>query len=568
MIILLDFDGTLVHQHRELAFDALVKSVFPVRAKKKSARSRLEALAARLYKTDIYLCSHEIYDRRYLFRFFATELGDKPPEQLCRRFWKEVRRTQKPHPHCAEVLAGLRKKSHVLVCATDTDGFGGNKLRRIRASKLAGFFDHIFIGREKPVAVKRIKGSLKFIRSGKPLPPKGERLYIETIVRTLRKTRRKNECVMVGDKPKSDLMPAWGAGISTILSKTPEFQSGRAAKNRGWPVWIESIQELPGKLAKMTSGVFVSYAHQDAGLVKEIEMEFAKEFSGKDITLWIDKRKLEPGVQWEPTIIDALKSLPIFLIVMTPYARHSKRVRDEVEQARRNKDKIILPFLLKGKPLPELTGLQYVDGRRNRKAAIKRLMKRIRSFFAKSDISGDFQHDAFPNSGTKDKAVVDSLDRVFQPLSSLAESVSSITELDLPTFPNLKEPHAAPSKGLPSAKRIHSLPHHEFTVGEPVGAAADSDLKKMAMVPALPPETPSEFSQARRFQAQVLVGDAPPPEATMAKAFVKGQPHTIRAFIGPLDVRFLSLPWDESLLPPSSTGHTLHVVFIEPSTLR
>ena len=95
-------------------------------------------------------------------------------------------------------------------------------------------------------------------------------------------------------------------------------------------------------------------------------------------------------------------------------------------------------------------------------------------------------------------------------------------------------------------------------------AAMGLDSGNAEAAPA-PPAAPAKFSQARQFQAQVFMGDPPPPEAPAAKAFVKGQSHTIQAFIGPLNARFLGIPFDERQLPPSATGHTLQVVFVEPT---
>src|SRR5688572_22270508 len=182
MNILLDFDGTLINQNRDKAFLKLVQKELPSLTKR-----RAELLAGQLAREDRFLCAHEVYDRRYLFRLYAKAFRKKSPKKLCQGFWQTIREVQEPLKDCAVTLQKLRderhgktnRRLHRLICATDTDGPDGDKSGRIQASGLAQFFDKIVIGSEKGA------------------PSKGERYFIDFILRKL--GAKKEDCVMIGD---------------------------------------------------------------------------------------------------------------------------------------------------------------------------------------------------------------------------------------------------------------------------------------------------------------------------------------------------------------------------------
>lgn len=218
LVLLFDFDGTLIDLDKLEAYKGVVKS------------KRKSNLATRLYKADNELCAKGEYDRRKVFEQFPTELGDDT-EQLCRVFWDEVTRTQKIKPCCLSTLNILKNEGHVLACVTDSDGFGGNKLKRIEATGLNRYFAKIFIGGD----------------NGKPR--KGTAEYMGWVVKEL--GLYLHRWVMVGDKTEIDLKPAEAEGMKTVLVKNEEYSGN-------WPLEIESLHELlPIILSLKTDGIFL-----------------------------------------------------------------------------------------------------------------------------------------------------------------------------------------------------------------------------------------------------------------------------------------------------------------------
>jgi FMN phosphatase YigB (HAD superfamily) len=210
MIILFDFDGTLVTLNKLKVYGNLVE---------KYSLSKKQVLANELCKVDIELCAKGKYDRRKVFESRYEEEFRKNinMDELCQEFWKEMTREQKLKLLCLETLNTLRKEGHILACVTDSDGPGGDKLYRIRASGLSSFFHEIFIGGEEN------------------LPRKGSAEYMKWVMKKMSLDVKR--CVMIGDKVEVDLEPAAQVGITTILMKNEEYPGS-------WPLKIEKLKEL------------------------------------------------------------------------------------------------------------------------------------------------------------------------------------------------------------------------------------------------------------------------------------------------------------------------------------
>lgn len=336
MTILLDFDGTLVDQRRPEAFAKLAQRHAPEQA---------EALARRLFDDDRFLCRHEIYDRTWLFRCFSKEFANQPSNALCIAFWEAVTDLQRPLVGFVEAILGLRQQGHRLFCATDTDGPCLGKRRRVRKledcfREQCGkeLFDGVFIGSETVGE-----------RSQKTAPAKGGMGFIEFMLKET--GARPGECVMVGDKAETDLLPAHAQGISTILVPNADYPCD-------WPVRVQSLRELPDLVAALRFGVFVSYCHHDEPFVRRVEKALANE----GVKLWRDRRDAYIGDDLERTIIDAIQSHPGFLVVLTHKSMQSEWVQREIKLAAEGNSSIFPIVAEEGVELPaEIAHRVYAD---------------------------------------------------------------------------------------------------------------------------------------------------------------------------------------------------------------
>ncbi|MDA1015202.1 MAG: toll/interleukin-1 receptor domain-containing protein [Planctomycetota bacterium] len=64
--------------------------------------------------------------------------------------------------------------------------------------------------------------------------------------------------------------------------------------------------------------VFVSYAHLDEAYWPDLEVQLKILKRKGYLDWWIDK-KLIPGDEWEPKILDALRNADLILLVVSPY---------------------------------------------------------------------------------------------------------------------------------------------------------------------------------------------------------------------------------------------------------
>lgn len=132
------------------------------------------------------------------------------------RYWEEFAKG-KPFPDAVETLEALRR--YVLGIVTNTDGTPGVKRRRIRLSGLEHCFSAVVVGGEDGVKLK--PDPHPFLTAASQLSVSAKR------------------CLVVGDKPFSDVRGAKRAGMSVAL-----------VLRRGWPglenpdCIIHSLSEL------------------------------------------------------------------------------------------------------------------------------------------------------------------------------------------------------------------------------------------------------------------------------------------------------------------------------------
>jgi TIR domain len=89
----------------------------------------------------------------------------------------------------------------------------------------------------------------------------------------------------------------------------------------------------------MAHQVFISYSKND----KQTADEICSALESNGIQCWIAPRDILPGMDWGSSIIDAISTSSVMIIVLSENSNTSPQVRREVERAV-NKDITIIPF--------------------------------------------------------------------------------------------------------------------------------------------------------------------------------------------------------------------------------
>lgn len=142
---------------------------------------------------------NDVYERAVWFQKIAVDTGlslsSKDIQALCALYWKLVYKNITLFPHAKEVLRRARKK-YLLCLVTDSDGKTDvTKQGKIRAVGIKRFFDVIITS--------------NMVKANKP----SKKMWLRAL-RALSVSPK--NCIMVGDKPYTDLAPAKKVGMHTI----------------------------------------------------------------------------------------------------------------------------------------------------------------------------------------------------------------------------------------------------------------------------------------------------------------------------------------------------------------
>jgi hypothetical protein len=85
--------------------------------------------------------------------------------------------------------------------------------------------------------------------------------------------------------------------------------------------------------------VFISHSSKDKVMADAI----CAGLEARGIRCWIAPRDIEPGEEWTKTIVDAITSCKIFLLVFSDNANNSSQIIKEVDCATSD-EKTIIPF--------------------------------------------------------------------------------------------------------------------------------------------------------------------------------------------------------------------------------
>lgn len=109
----------------------------------------------------------------------------------------------------------------------------------------------------------------------------------------------------------------------------------------------------------MPTSIFVSYSHQDVGLVQPV----VRLLRATEDLVFQDLDSIKPGRKWRREIEEALYAAQLFVLFWCYHSSRSAEVKKEYELALTT-GKDVLPVLLDTTPLPEpLSEFQWVDFR-------------------------------------------------------------------------------------------------------------------------------------------------------------------------------------------------------------
>jgi hypothetical protein len=139
--------------------------------------------------------------------------------------------------------------------------------------------------------------------------------------------------------------PENAAQVTSALSRYQELYCQAAAKQ-------DSYADFEAKCIRQ-GGVFVSYAHSDAELVREL----GALLDGAGISHWLDEQEAVAGTGVRATLAEAVAANCVFLVVLSPQSVLSPWVQFELEMARAAADRgthVLVPLLAGGLKPPQL----------------------------------------------------------------------------------------------------------------------------------------------------------------------------------------------------------------------
>lgn len=224
--VLFDLDETLIDAQSglEAAHETVVEKLCEYFSCGENGPTRKE-LSKKLTDFDDRMNRKRQYDRNTwwqdLFREvgFDVELSQDEVEELTRFYWEAYAEAAVPYPPVKFVLKYLSDEDYSLGVLTDMDGSGISKRERIQPLNFSDLFEVIVVGGEDTPQPKPDSEPFKLAASKLGVEP--------------------NECVMVGDKPFTDIKGANSVGMKTILVRRRDWGSDEEPDYA-----IDSLDEL------------------------------------------------------------------------------------------------------------------------------------------------------------------------------------------------------------------------------------------------------------------------------------------------------------------------------------
>ena len=107
------------------------------------------------------------------------------------------------------------------------------------------------------------------------------------------------------------------------------------------------------------SQIFISYSRRDNDFVDRL----VTELEARGVDVWVDTGEILAGEAWRRTIVEAIRSCQVFVILISPKSVQSENVTKELTLAEQY-DKSVLPIVIQDVEIPpsldyQLAGLHY-----------------------------------------------------------------------------------------------------------------------------------------------------------------------------------------------------------------
>lgn len=211
--VLFDLDETLTDAQAGLkAAHAATAKEIQIYLKSRGVKIEKGKIQKKLKDLDDRMNIKREYDRNEWWPEFFRMLGAKVdlPERIRKKmtqtYWSAFAEKNRPYPDAEAVLSKLKREGYKLGLVTDTDGKKGMKRKRLRRLPLLKFFDVVVIGGDDTTHAKPSPES--FLLAAR-------KLHVEP-----------KECLMVGDKPFTDIRGAKAAGMKAVLVKKRDWKTG------------------------------------------------------------------------------------------------------------------------------------------------------------------------------------------------------------------------------------------------------------------------------------------------------------------------------------------------------
>jgi hypothetical protein len=147
----------------------------------------------------------------------------------------------------------------------------------------------------------------------------------------------------------------------------------------------------------MAFDVFISYAHQDKALA---DATCAK-LESEGIRCWQAPRDIAPSADWAASIVDAIESCRVMVLIFSGHTNRSRQIGREVQQAF-DREKPVVPFRIEN-VTPEKSLRYYMDSVHWLDALtppveqhLQRLASAVQALLAATQSEDDAQNDRMP----------------------------------------------------------------------------------------------------------------------------------------------------------------------------